>query len=179
MVLYLLYMKAETENIEEVRLRPDANLRISVRNTLNDCETRDNVVFNPSEEVEQDESAREPPHHFALKWDGSKKLSTLIALDDKAAGSALKKQKKHKAGPPRPYTGDDSGDWVPILAVECRGLEPYKFEPMKDEFVIMSSGGGTVFDEDIELGEGEWADYDGEADAPLSLTEIEFKFEAV
>ena len=134
-----------------------------------------------------DESAREPPHHFALKWDGSKKLSTLIALDDKAASSALKKQKKHKAGPPRPYTGDDSGEWVPILAVECRGLEPYKFEPMKDEFVIMASsgsgdgggGGGTIFDEDIELGDGEWADYDGEADVPVSLTEIEFKFEAV
>ena len=117
MVLYLLYMKAETENIGEVRLRPDANLRISVRNTLSDSETRDNVVFNPSEELEQDESAREPPHHFALKWDGWKKLSTLIALDDKAASSALKKQKKHKAGPPRPYTGDDSGDWVPIFPV--------------------------------------------------------------
>jgi hypothetical protein len=144
---------------------------------LSDSETRDNVVFNPSEEIEQDESSREPPHHFAIKWDGSKKVSTLIALDDKAATAALKKQKKYKAGPPRPYTGDDSGDWVPMLAVECRGLEPYKFEPMKDEFIIASNG--TVFDEDIELGDCEWADYDAQADVPVSLTEIEFKFEAV
>lgn len=178
MVLFLLYMKTETENVADIKLRQDAHLRICVRNPLSDSETRDNVVFHVSETLEQDESAREPPHHFALKWEGSKKTSTLMVLDSKEASTALKKKKKHKAGLPRSYTDNDSGDWVPLLAVECRGLEPYDFKPMKDEFVITSEG-GAVFEEEIELGEGEWADYDADNDCPVSLQEIEFKWEAV
>jgi hypothetical protein len=178
MVLFLLYMKTEVENVSSIELRPDSHLRISVMNPLSDSETRENVVFNPTETVDQDESSREPPHHFALKWEGAKKPSILRALDASEAATALKKNKKHKLGLPRSYTGDDSGNWVPLLAVECRGLEPYAFKPMKDEFVIVSEG-GVRFDEDIELGEGEWADYDAENDCPVSLQAIEFKFESV
>lgn len=171
-------MKAEVENVGSVELRPDSNLRISVRNPLSDSETRENVVFNPSETLDQDESSREPPHHFTLKWEGSKKPSVLRALDAAEATTALKKNKKHKLGPPRSYTGDDSGNWVPLLAVECRGLEPYAFKPMNDEFIVVSEG-GFRFDEDIEMSEGEWTDYDAENDCPVSIQEIEFKFEAV
>lgn len=139
---------------------------------------RENVVFSPSETVEQDEGAREPPHHFSLKWEGSKKMSVLQVFDEKEAASALKKKKKYKGEKPRAYTGDDSGTWVPLLAMECRGLEPYAFHPMKDEFIITSEG-GCKFDDEIELGEGDWAEYDADNDAPVSLEEIEFKFEAV
>jgi len=170
-------MKAETENIGSVTLRQDANLRISVRNPLSGDEVRENVVFNPSETVEQDESAREPPHHFVLKWEGSKKPSILQVLDEKETASALKK-KKYKGDKPRALTGDDDGQWVPILCCECRGLEPYAFHPMKDEFIITSEG-GCSFDEDIELGDLEWADYDAENDVPVSLNDLQFKFEAV
>jgi len=153
------------------------NLRVSVRNPLNDYEVRENVVFNPSETREQDEGAREPAHHFALKWEGSKKMSILQVLDDKEAASALKK-KKAKGLQPRSMTSEDNGGWVPILAMECRGLEPYAFHPMSEEFVITSEG-GTTFEEEVELGEGDWADYDEDNDAPVSMEGIEFKFEAV
>lgn len=138
---------------------------------------RENVVFNPSETVEQEEGAREPPHHFTLKWEGNKKASILQVLDEKEAASALKK-KKFKGDKPRAYTGDDSGKWVPLLCMECRGLEPYAFHPMKDEFVITSES-GCEFSEDIELGDLEWADYDAEHDVPVSIDQLEFKFEAV
>jgi hypothetical protein len=136
------------------------------------------VVLNPSETVEQDEGAREPPHHFTLKWEGSKKASILQCLDEKEAASALKKKKKYKGEKPRSYTGDDSGNWVPLLAMECRGLEPYAFHPMSDEFIITSEG-GFKFDEEIELGEGDWADYDADNNCPVALDEVEFKFESV
>eukprot|EP00525_Craspedostauros_australis_P006877 CAMPEP_0198111742 /NCGR_PEP_ID=MMETSP1442-20131203/3683_1 /TAXON_ID= /ORGANISM="Craspedostauros australis, Strain CCMP3328" /LENGTH=209 /DNA_ID=CAMNT_0043768299 /DNA_START=180 /DNA_END=810 /DNA_ORIENTATION=+ len=161
----------------EVALKRDVNLRVSVRNPLNDYEVRENVVFNPSETREQDEGAREPAHHFALKWEGSKKMSILQVLDDKEAASALKK-KKAKGLQPRSMTSEDNGGWVPILAMECRGLEPYAFHPMSEEFVITSEG-GTTFEEEVELGEGDWADYDEDNDAPVSMEGIEFKFEAV
>ena len=181
MVLYMLMMKAETESIGEITLRKEnVDLRISVRNSLSDWEIRENVIVNPSELEEQnDESSREPPSHFSLRWEGAKKASVLRCLDAKETATALKKKKKYKEGGPRAFTADDSNDvWVPILAVECRGLEPYEFNPMKDEFVITSEN-GYVFDEEIEFEDGEWAEYDAENDCPVSISELAFKFEAI
>lgn len=181
MVLYMLMMKAETENIGEIKLRTkDVDLRISVRNSLSDWEIRENVIVNPSELQEQeDENSKEPPCHFSLRWEGSKKASVLTCLDEKETKAALKKKKKYKEGGPRIFTGDDSNDvWVPIMAFECRGLEPYEFNPMKDEFVITSEG-GYLFDEEVEFEDGEWADYDADNDCPVSISELKFKFEAV
>ncbi len=66
---------------------------------------------------------------------------------------------------------------MPILAFECRGLEPYAFHP-GDEFIVTSAG-GTVFDSDVDLSESDWTEYDADNDAPISISEVEFKFEAV
>ena len=176
MVLFILYMKAEFENIGSVVLRKDSNLSISVRNPLSDFETREKVVFNPSETVEQEEGARQSPHHLSIKWEGNKKACILESLDANAAKAALKKKKSKDV--PRDLTEDDSGNWAPILAMECRGLEPYAFHPMGDEFVVTSSG-GKAFTEDVDLSEGDWADYDEENDEAVSLSEIEFKIEGI
>lgn len=176
MVLFVLSMKAEFENIASVQLVRDKNLCVSVRNPLSDYEVREKVVFNPSETVEQEEGARQNPHHLSIKWEGNKKACMLEALDADAAKAALKKKKSKDV--PRDLTEDDSGSWVPILAMECRGLEPYAFHPMGDEFVITSQG-GALFDSEIDLSEGDWADYDEENDAAVSLSDIEFKIEGV
>ena len=185
MVLYLLYFKAELESVGEVKLRTQGiHLRISVRNPQDGNEVREDVIVDPSEPLEpEDESSKEGPHHFRLKWEGSKKAAFLQVLSEAEAATAVKKTNKKKKGKtndvtPRSYTADDAGEWVPILAMECRGLEPYAFSPMKDEFVIMSEG-GTVFAEDIELGDGDWADYDAENDVSVSMEGISFKFEAL
>mmetsp|Transcript_22903 Transcript_22903/g.54169 ORF Transcript_22903/g.54169 Transcript_22903/m.54169 type:complete len:182 (+) Transcript_22903:97-642(+) len=181
MVLYMLFVKAETENVGEIRLRTqNVNLRISVSNPLSDWEKRENVIFNPSElEEKEGDSAREPPQNFSITWEGSKKTSVLRYLDDKEAAAALKKKKKYREGVPRAFTGDDgNGAWVPIMALECRGLTPYEFLPMKDEFIITSEK-GYRFDEEVEFEDGEWADYDAENDCPVSVSDLQFKFEAV
>jgi len=169
-------MKADLEGISSVELRRDANLCVSVRNPLSDYEVRDKVVFNCSELVEQEEGARQNPHHFSLKWEGNKKACTLEALDEAAVKSALKKKKSKDV--PRNLTEDDSGSWAPILAMECRGLEPYAFHPMGNDFIVTSEG-GVRFEDDVDLSEGDWAEYDDENDAAVSLNEIEFKIEAV
>lgn len=166
MVLYLLYLKAELENVESVSLKPDANICLSVRNPLSDFETREKVVMNLKETLDQEEGAREPPNHFSLKWEGSKKASIATVLDGAAVKTALKKKKGAQV--PRNYSGDDSGDFAPILAVETRGLEPYAFHVMGDEFVVTSSGGGQTFAEDVDLSDGDWAEYDEENDRKLS-----------
>jgi hypothetical protein len=175
MVLFLLKMKADLENVSSVRIQRDVNLCLSVRNPLSDFETREKVTVNPSETVEQADNSREPPHHLRLTWEGSKKAGTLTVLDDAGARAALKKKKGAEL--PRDYTDDDTGNFVAILAVECRGLEPYDFLPMGNDFVVTSSG-GTELSEDVDLSEGDWTDYDGENDQPVSLSAVEFKWES-
>mmetsp|Transcript_2245 Transcript_2245/g.4821 ORF Transcript_2245/g.4821 Transcript_2245/m.4821 type:complete len:184 (-) Transcript_2245:1754-2305(-) len=179
MVLFLLCIKGELEGVDTLSLIKDANICFSVRNPLSDYETREKIVFNPCETLEQDESDREPPHHFAVKWEGSKKFSTLVVLDADAAKSALKKgKKKGKSGGegdlPRDVKGEDNGEFVPVLAMECRGLEPYEFHALGNEFRVVSEG-GTVFEEGVDLSEGDWADYDEEHDASVSISDFEAK----
>ena len=163
MVLFLLYIKAELENVSSIALKRTVNLCFNVRNPLSDFETREKVIMNPSETIEQQEegSSRVPPHHFSLKWEGNKKASTVIVLTSNEVQTILKKKKGIEL--PRDYTANDSGSWIPILAVDCRGLEPFAFSPMGEEFVITSTGGKT-FEEDVDLGDGDWADYDEEND---------------
>lgn len=178
MVLFLLYMKAEMEHVESVTLPSDATLCLNVRNPLSDYEVRDKVELNLNETVVQDESDRTPPHHLALKWDGAKKASTLTVLDTAAAKTALKKKKGIPI--PGPYTAEVEGDFAPILAVECRGIEPYG-NLVGGTFVVASAQGGTTFtgdDVNAPVIEGDWADYDEENDAAVSLSDIMFKWEA-
>ena len=116
--------------------------------------------------------------------EGQKKFSTLIVLDEEGAKSAFKKMKKKggkKKGDvdvPRDMIADDSGEYVPVLAMECRGIEPYAFHPLGNEFKVTSSG-GAVFEEDVDLSEGDWGDYDEENDEAVGVNEFESKIIAV
>jgi len=176
MVLFLLYMKAELENVQQITFRKDANLCITVKNPLSDYELREKVVVDPTQFIEQSEGSREPPHHFVLTWDGSKKAATLTILTKAEVKTALKK-KKGAILPREHYTADDSGQFVPILGVECRGLEPTAFFPMGQEFSVTSSG-GMVFDrETVDFSDRDWADYDADNDQPVSISDIEFKWD--
>jgi len=160
--------------VSALKLQRNSNICISVRNPLSDYEVREKVAFNLSETLEQDEGARDGPCHFALKWEGANKKSTIEILDEAATKSVLKK-KKFKGDPPRDYTGADSEQWVPILAMECRGVEPYAFHPLDDLFVVESEG-GKLFDKDVDLSEGDWAEYDEENDAAVGISEFQTKF---
>ena len=157
---------------------------MSVKNPLSDFEVREKVVLNPSEYVEDDDdtNTREPPCHFKISWEGNKKRSTMEVLSDSTIKTLLKKKKKGKKNNknddeiiPREMTADDSNSWVPVLALECRGVEPYQFHPMGSEFIVISEG-GTKFDSDIDLDEGDWADYDADHDISVSISEFESKF---
>lgn len=160
-----------------LKIRKNSNICISVRNPLSDYEVREKVAFSLSEILEQEESSREPACHFALKWGGAQKKSTLEILDEAATKAALKK-KKYKGQLPRDYTGTDSSEWIPVLAMECRGIEPYAFHPLDDLFVVTSEG-GKVFEEGIDLSDGDWGEYDEENDAAVGVSEFKTKFENV
>jgi Eukaryotic protein of unknown function (DUF866) len=197
MVLFFLLMKADLENVATIHLKKDMNVCCSVRNPLSDYERREKIVIDPTTYIEQAESAREPPCHFQLYWEGNKKKSCTMTIltNESEIKSAMKKEGKKgvKAssnkkssssdGPVRDYTADDTGTYVPILCIECRGLEPTHYYPMGNDYIVTSTG-GTVFDpqpnqNDIEIDftDGDWADYDTEHDVPISISNIEFKWD--
>lgn len=184
MVLFVLQIKAELDGVQSLSLLKSTNLCFSVRNPLSDFETREKVVFNPSETLDQGDGDREPPAHFTVKWEGSKKQSTLIVLSSQEAKAALKKKQKKKGKKgeddhqPRDLTADDNDDYVPVLAMECRGLEPYAFHALGNEFKVVSEG-GNVFEDDVDLSEGDWAEYDEENDAAVGVNEFESRIVAV
>ena len=167
-------------------MKKDVNLCIDVMNPLSDSEIREKVVIDPTELIE-DENSKEPPYHFGLSWEGSKKKSVMTLLDAEQVKTALKKSskkgKKVKNGEddprmPRPYTVDDNEKFVPMIAFDCRGIEPIAFHPMGGEFIVESEG-GMSFEDDVDLSEGDWADYDGDNDISVSISEFESKFEAI
>ncbi len=72
------------------------------------------------------------------------------------------------------YQEADSGKFVPILAIECRSIEPTAWHPNFD-FVAESTGGG-IFDK-VDLSDRDWAEFDEENDLSVSITNVEYKFE--
>ncbi len=93
-----------------------------------------------------------------MKWDKSSPHQSYIKIVDlkKVSGS---------------YLADQSGGvMVPILGLECRGLIPVRWVPGVDGTCV--SVGGKVF-EDVDLQEGDWAEYDDENDLAVSITNLE------
>lgn len=57
-----------------------------------------------------------------------------------------------------------------------RGLEPIEWHPSTD--FAVTSGGGTVYESDaVDLSEEDWTEYCEKSSAPVSIMEIEHKFE--
>ena len=163
-----------------------SNICLDIRNPTSDYEVREKIVIDPSEFIEQDESSREPACHFQIGWEGSKKKSVLTVLAEEATiKSALKKSggKKCKKGGdnrlPRAMEAEDSEKYVPMLALECRGIEPYAFHAMGGEFVVESEGGEIFKGEDVDLSDKDWADYDADNDISVTVSEFSSKFESI
>lgn len=171
MVLFVLKMKGELENVSTVSIA--LPLVVDVRNPLNDFEERKGVEIEA--ELLELEHEKSKPHNFHVSWEGNQKAATLTVLTPAQAKTAFKKS-KNKSLLPRDYTASDSGTFVGILLVEVRGLEPFGFQ--QADFTVTSEG-GTVFTEDVDFSEGDWADYDAEHDAPVSISDIEFQWEAI
>mmetsp|Transcript_50887 Transcript_50887/g.99554 ORF Transcript_50887/g.99554 Transcript_50887/m.99554 type:complete len:175 (+) Transcript_50887:88-612(+) len=171
MVVFVLCIKGDLDGIGKISINPDANLCLDVKNPLSDYETREKVVLQSSVLIEPPENSREKACHFAIKWEGSKKRSTMVLVD---AADKMFKGKKND-GRPRDLDGSvDSGVFVPVAAFECRGVEPTRFRPMEGELVVTSEG-GAVF-ADVDVSEGDFADYDDENDISVSITDFESKF---
>jgi Eukaryotic protein of unknown function (DUF866) len=192
MVVFVLYIKADLEGVASVSYVPGTNLCISVRNPLNDYEIRENVVVEtdvllevpePTKNSRNDHVAhREPACNFAFKWEGAAHRSTIqIKSEDNADTPSANNAKKGKAQSnstagavaTRDMFAQDSGSFVPILALDCHGVEPYAFHPLGDEFVVTNKD-GIKFDS-VDLSTGAWSDFDL-GTGTTSISNLESKF---
>ena len=139
MVVYVLSLKAELENVASLQLLP-TQLCLSVRNPVDASDVRERIVVDTSAVHEAaDDHAKhkkhhpkheypEAPCHFALKWDrADTNRATLRVV-------------------PHPHEGvatelTTSGVFVPLLALECDGMEPYDFHPLGDEIAVTNTSG--------------------------------------
>ncbi len=171
MPVFVAYIKADLENVGSASIDVEtATLTIDVKQGQSD-ETRESVTICREDEV---------------PLDGSRGIANLVLSDWKASCSVLtadefttrfKKKKAALGETPRTVTDEDSGSWVPVVAFEARGLDVVRWR-LREGDVSVRSAAGYPF-EDVDLSDGDWADYDVEADAPVALSDIETKVELV
>ncbi|GAB5587892.1 hypothetical protein Unana1_02792 [Umbelopsis nana] len=77
-------------------------------------------------------------------------------------------------GPAGSYSIDQVNKFVKLAVLDCRGLEPVGFDP-RAGWTAQGAESGTKF-EDIDLTEGDWADYDEKAGEPVGISNIESEF---
>jgi hypothetical protein len=184
MVVYVLYIKADLESVASVALQPGANLSVSVRNPLDVNQVRKIVIDMSALEPEvaakehMKNTHAEAPCHFALKWDHDEQTRSTIhvlGLSSTAATTGNnKKSKKSKVPPVREMKGSDSGSFVPMLALDCQGIEPFAFHPMANEFLVTNSAG--VQFQEVDLSSGDWDAYDLST-GTTSVMSLQAKFE--
>jgi len=159
MVLLVLYVKAEFENIASIEFpSPDYHYCFDVKDAQSDDE-RKGVFLCQSDVVELENSRGEA--NFVMKFPDSKKQASVVFTDVK--GLTTK------------GVVDKSGEWVPVMGFECRGLEPTTFYPAKG--VTIKSEGGTVW-KDVDLSEDPdgWFEYCENAGDSVSVTEFACEF---
>jgi hypothetical protein len=176
MVVYILFIKADLDGVASAALKQQGttrNLCISVRNPVDHNEVRERVVIEFGEPALPPDAAghrhghekqvhQESPSHFALKWEGANTRSTLTVLS-----------KDGQKRPTRDMLAVDSGTFVPMLALECHGLEPYAFDWA--EFIILNKAGMQYDPVDLSASSA-WKEFDL-GSGTTSITNLEAKFE--
>lgn len=177
MPVFVAYFKAELEGVSFVGIHTnkDAMFTIDVKNGMSD-ETRERVTISPSDEFELEGSRG--VSNLVLKFADSNEKSSCSVLTPEDFKSKFKKKKEALKSLPRALTGEDNGEWVPIVAFEARGMDVTKLHLTVDDLVVHSEG-DTIFNEGVDLSEGDWADYDAEADMSVSITNAVTKVELV
>ena len=148
----------ELENVKEVIIPENIQWCIDVKQPNSD-EVRKGV-FVSEEETFQVTGSRGSAH-FLLKWPGGKKESQMDII-------------RIKKGVLRNITDADSDEYVPIVAFECRGIEPFAYYPQSG-FTVSS---GSALFEDVDLND-DWAEYDEEGEQAVSIQNLEYKFTVV
>jgi hypothetical protein len=158
MPTFLVKFKAELEGIKQLIPISNNEWRLDIRSSDNDVDVRKDITVSGSDVIALEGSRGEA--HFVMKWPGSKHQSYMKIIDVKNVTGR--------------YASEDSGKWLTILGLECRGIVPTRWIPGSD--FIVESDGGHYF-ESVDLSDRDWADYDEDNDLSVSITNVECKIE--
>jgi len=157
MPIIALYVKADLDNVASFRAPEDHLWCLDVQPSAGG-DLRPRVVLDPSE---------------ALELHGSRGTANLVVREGKREHTMSVVDVK---GLVKPLTPED--DWAPIVAFDCRGMEPVAWHPTSGYEVV--SGGGHTF-EDVDLSEDPtmWADYCEKSGAPVQISELQWRFDVL
>lgn len=154
MVVHLIYIKADLENLSSLRFPEDHDWLLSFRDQNGD--ERRSVHLNATE-------TQEVP--------GSRGSANLL-LKFPAGSSPASISVTSAKGVEGKYT--KSGEFQAVLAVECRGAEPFAWTP--SGFYVAETEEGQKF-ENVDLKDGDWCDFDEEAGVSVGVYNVETKIE--
>eukprot|EP01041_Mallomonas_annulata_P000662 gene662-1279_t len=155
MPLFLLKIKADLENVKQLMPVPDNNWQFNVKSM--DGEVREGITFSSSDSIDLEGSRGTA--NFIMRWKGSREQCYIKVVDVKKCDGT--------------YKIDDSGNFVTILGLECRGLEPLAWLPSTD-FIAETNNGKFM---ETDLSDNDWTDFDDEYDEPISVLNLEYKIE--
>ena len=159
MVLLVLYVKAELENIGSITFPGNIQYCFDVKDAQSD-EEKKGVYLCADEIAEIDGSKGDA--NFVMRFPDCKKQCTVTFTDVKGVTRDT-------------ITAEDSGNFVPIRAFDCRGLEIVNWVPT--EGLIVKSTEGTTL-ENVNLGDDPdgWFEYCEKQGESVGITELTFEF---
>ncbi|KAH0481129.1 MAG: uncharacterized protein KVP18_003173 [Porospora cf. gigantea A] len=167
MVVLVLKVKVDMENMSEVVFPANLEWCFDLQNPSG-SDIKTEVTLDPTETILHQRSSV----HLLMKWVKDSKhpaTMTLVNIPKKVKDVA------ELCAEGRKLTEAQSGLWVAVLAMECRGLEPVAWHPNATG-ISGKSIGGTRF-ADVDMSTREWYDYDADNEVCVSVTGLEFKFE--
>ena len=158
MPTFVLWVKAELEGLTQFWAPEDHCWTLDVKQG-GGAEERKGVVIDP-EDWSDVANTKDTKANFVMKFDkADKQQSYLNVVQIK--------------GVTRPQTAEDTG-MVPLIAFECRGLEPVRWTPTGP--YCGSAEGGASWD-NIDLKNEDWCEYDEKLDIPVGVNkEIAYEF---
>ncbi|XP_011299106.1 UPF0587 protein C1orf123 homolog [Fopius arisanus] len=160
MVKIALKIRANLENIQE--LRPcGADFRWCLKFTCSNCGEKSDKwnYISLSDEITADHGR--DVINFSCKCKLCSRVNTMTIMGDSLGF----------------YDVDDQGKLKKIVIFDCRGLEPSDFSP-REGWIAKAIDDGKEF-RDVDLSEGEWADYCDKIKQPVGIYDIEHNFERI
>lgn len=156
---FLLQAKCELEGIETLSPKAHNAWQFDVQNDASEVRNGVTVSVEDSFELEGSKGTA----NFIVRF-GKGDQQAYIKFD--------KLNKKHGDGIIRE---SQSCQWVTILCMECRGLEPTRAYPGNDFDIKTSGENAKVFtDADFSV-ERDWAEYDDENDLAVQVSNMEYR----
>ena len=158
-----LQIKAQLENIAAIKALAESDWHFKIK-CINCQEVNDNVQYFNLVEKKEIQGSRGLASYIA-KCKNCDRTGNIDYIE----GSVSKYE-------------DQNSQFATIATFECRGMEPVEFFPGQ-EFSALSAVSETVFGtqgnkDAIDLSDGDWAEYDEEAEESVGIYEFSSQFVA-